>query len=569
MFNIALTERLNEYGLSIPHDLECDCLFVLAPHGITELRAHQLESIAVLVLGHSPVMRIATGLGKTLVVQAAILLGKSLPQKYPCFSRTSLLFFPTNALLENMSSRFESLGLAVFRPPKIDSTVTATEPLQTLGNFCTHTYTLLSEHPPDVAAVSAEFFFGSSMSAQSLRMYFADINGPSLIFFDEADTAVAASTTFRPSQLKLANCQTMYPGVLMAVSSATLSPDLLQTSLQFFGPPRPILVSTSLDRPNLEVGTYKIKEFMFDRIEAILNEIGSNTNAGQIDKGSVLILVSSRAEAESLAVAIREILFGAARVMDKRATSFIRPFHAELSLLEKNDALSRLGTKDCRILCCTEASIGQGIDIPSVRLLFLHSMPTGVTNFIQAIGRAGRDGLKSHIFCRQDFVDTMKSYKHVSAEERVSWRIILRSIWGMSTCMIQPLLNFIEGNPSIESNGCGHCELCSSQVVVRDLTTEVASLLAEVKAKPTFFSKKENRHGKELQIIGALSVGSIHFESGRDGGAAASLSNDDQTYNIRINHGEAGFCICQYSKVMTSSETEVSISAPFAKRPRT
>jgi len=305
---------------------------------------------------------------------------------------------------------------------------------------------------------------------------------------------------------------------------------------------------------------------MLDRIEATLNEIGSNAKAGQVDKGSILILVSSRAEAESLAVAIRATLFGADRVMDKKAISFIRPFHADLKIHEKSDALSRLGTKDCRILCCTEASIGQGIDIPSVRLLFLHSMPTGVTNFIQAIGRAGRDGLKSYVFCRQDFVDTMKSYNHASAEERVSWRIVLRSIWGMSSCMIQPLLNFIEGNPSVELDSCGHCELCINQVVVRDLTTEVASLLAEVQAKPTFFSKKQNRNGKELQIIGALSVGSIHFESGRDGGAAASLSNDDQTYNIRINHGDTGFCICQYSKAMTSTKTEAEGSVPLAKK---
>jgi len=107
----------NESGLTIPLELEKDCMDVLAPFGITELRSHQIESIAVLVLGFSPVMRIATGLGKTLVVQAAILLGKKLPHKYKFVSRTSLMFFPTNALLESMCSRFRSLNIKVYRPP--------------------------------------------------------------------------------------------------------------------------------------------------------------------------------------------------------------------------------------------------------------------------------------------------------------------------------------------------------------------------------------------------------------------------------------------------------------------
>ena len=560
-----MRRSFHESGLTIPTDLKNDCLLVLAPHGIKDLWPHQIESIAVLVLGYSPVMRIATGLGKTLVVQVAILLGKMFPQKYSSFSRTSLMFFPTNALLESMSSRFKSLNITVFRSQKIDSSVSATEPLPILGDYCSSTYTLLSEHPPDVAAVSAEFFFGSSMSAQSLRMFFSQIDGPSIIFVDEADTALVSSTSYRPTQLQLANCKSMYPEALMVISSATLSPDLLRISLGFFGPPRPILVFTSLDRPNLIVGTYTKDAFMFDRIKALVTEIGINSRAsGNVDKGSILILVASRAEAESLATEIRAILFKE-KAMDPLAISFIRPFHAELHDSEKEKALSLLGTKTCRILCCTEASIGQGIDIPSVRLLFLHNMPCSVIAFIQAIGRAGRDGLQSHVFCRQDFVDTIKSYRHAGAEGRVSWRIVMRSTWGLSRCMIHPLLNFIEGKRISDSYRCMHCELCSNHVVIRDLTAEVASLLAEIQAKPTFLNTKQNRHGKELQIIGALSIGSIHFESGRDGGAAASLSNDDLTYDIRVNQGESAICVNQYIKTTKSTglkETEGPLKKP-------
>jgi hypothetical protein len=129
--------------------------------------------------------------------------------------------------------------------------------------------------------------------------------------------------------------------------------------------------------------------------------------------------------------------------------------------------------------------------------------------------------------------------------------------------MIYPLLKFVEGEISNESDRCGHCELCINQVVVRDITGEVALLLAEVKDKHTTFSTKQNRDGKELQIIGALSTGSIHFESGRDGGAAASLSNDDQTYNIRILQENSGTCIRQYSK------TNIKDAVLTAKKQRT
>jgi len=401
------------------------------------------------------------------------------------------------------------------------------------------------------------------MPAQSLRMFFATINGPSLVFFDEADTVLASSATFRPTQLYLANCKKIYPEALMVISSATLSPDILYTSLHFFGPSRPILVSTSLDRANLIVGTYVTNVFMIEQIKSLITEIAINSKAGQVDKTSILVLVSTQAESEKLAAQIREKLFGAKLAVTPNIVSLIRPFHAGLQQSEKSEALSLIGTHSCRILCCTEASIGQGIDISSVRLLFLHNMTNAVTSFIQAIGRAGRDGLASHVFCRQNFVDTTRSYRYVSSDERVSWRKVMRATWGFCTCMIYPLLKFVEGEISNESDRCGHCELCINQVVVRDITGEVALLLAEVKDKHTTFSTKQNRDGKELQIIGALSTGSIHFESGRDGGAAASLSNDDQMYNIRILQENSGTCIRQYSK------TNIKDAVLTAKKERT
>ena len=83
----------------------------------------------------------------------------------------------------------------------------------------------------------------------------------------------------------------------MVISSATLSPDILYTSLHFFGPSRPILVSTSIDRANLIVGTYVTNVFMIEQIKSLITEIAINSKAGQVDKTSILVLVLEKSNA--------------------------------------------------------------------------------------------------------------------------------------------------------------------------------------------------------------------------------------------------------------------------------
>ena len=141
------------------------------------------------------------------------------------------------------------------------------------------------------------------------------------------------------------------------------------------------------------------------------------------------------------------------------------------------------GTAD--VMCATK-SFGIGIDKKDVRFVLHFTFPDSVENYVQEIGRAGRDGLPAHcvllfaygdrgfhlhnIMQIQD--DEHKTYKYESINTMVKY-------CSQSSCRHQFILSYFnENSPVCEE----HCDCCTSshEHTTKDCTDESCGVVSSL-----------------------------------------------------------------------------------------
>lgn len=117
-----------------------------------------------------------------------------------------------------------------------------------------------------------------------------------------------------------------------------------------------------------------------------------------------------------------------------------------------------------RIMVATTA-FGMGVDVPDIRLVVHFELPLSVIDYYQQIGRAGRDGKKSHcvllyahedrdqnvnILCKEDYGESLQKLLLDRLDE------MARIVTGKACIMQQVLTALGEKKP----NTCRHCTNC-------------------------------------------------------------------------------------------------------------
>ncbi len=86
-------------------------------------------------------------------------------------------------------------------------------------------------------------------------------------------------------------------------------------------------------------------------------------------------------------------------------------YHAGLSKEVKDESYSKWYSEKAQVMVATNA-FGMGIDKANVRMVVHLSLPYSLENYIQEVGRAGRDGYKAHAVIIEELADIEKKHAY-------------------------------------------------------------------------------------------------------------------------------------------------------------
>ena len=320
--------------------------------GYKDLRPSQREIVTSLLQGQDSLAIMATGGGKSICFQLPAILNEGL----------TLVISPLLALMEDQVRDLRTRNLPA---SALHSNLSQMERRETLKNLSNTRLLYIS---PETLLSPPVW---EKLSDRQLK-----ITG---LMLDEAHCLVQWGDSFRPSYRRLGavrealmqNKPDRHPRISLAAFTATADLDTAAELQACLHMENPKIVRTSPYRQNLTLKV-AIAWTPAGRKSRTLKFI--RDRKGQ----SGLIYVRSRRDAETLATWLQENSFATA------------PYHAGLTPQERRYIEQQWLTNQYPFVICTSA-FGLGINKPDTRWVLHFHPPLTLSEYIQEIGRAGRD----------------------------------------------------------------------------------------------------------------------------------------------------------------------------------
>ncbi|WNC61371.1 RecQ family ATP-dependent DNA helicase [Thermosynechococcus sp. QS41] len=320
--------------------------------GYSELRSPQAEVMTALLQRRDALIVLPTGAGKSLCFQLPAVLQGGL----------TLVISPLLALMENQITELRQRGLAA---AAYHSELPSRQRRQILSHL-TH-YRLLY--------LSPESLFSTPLW-QCLCAAPIQLNG---LIVDEAHCLVQWGDRFRPVYRRLGTvrpalrqCKPLHPRLAIAAFTATADPNAQRTLIEVLGLEQPVQMIHSPYRANLHLAVRSVWSRGYRRhcLQQFLKQQG---------RTSGLIYARTRRDCETLATWLQE--------QGYRTTAY----HGGLPAAQRRQIESDWLQDKLPFVVCTNA-FGMGVNKPNVRWICHYQPPLQLSEYLQEVGRAGRDG---------------------------------------------------------------------------------------------------------------------------------------------------------------------------------
>lgn len=325
--------------------------------GFDQFRPLQGEAVTCLLKHQDSLVMLPTGSGKSICFQLPALLQSGL----------TLVISPLVALMENQVQTLQKQGHAA---AAIHSQHSTHQRRRTLHQVTQQQLSLLY--------LSPEALLSKPIWERLCHPHLPIRN----LIVDEAHCIVQWGSSFRPIYRRLGSVRSALqqsapqtPALTVAAYTATANPSTQREIQRVLQLRNPQILSRSPYRSNLNLRV-DIAWTPACRRQKLAQFIQAQRNT------SGLVYTSSRRLCESLATWLTHHQLPTA------------VYHAGLSAGQKRQLEVQWLTGELAFVVCTSA-FGMGIDKPDVRWVAHYQPPLSLSAYLQEVGRAGRDGLRS------------------------------------------------------------------------------------------------------------------------------------------------------------------------------
>ena len=469
--------------------------------GHSSFRTGQLDVIAAAVTGRDTCVYWSTGSGKSICYQLpALLTGK-----------TSLVISPLVSLMEDQVTHLNNTAGNVQSHQKTNTPLAAF-----LGSAQTDAtveekalrgeYKVLYVTPEKLVGFRGDDEDGKPVGNASPTYFVSRLkemvsnNLLGLVAVDEAHCLSQWGHDFRTSYRALHQLRTFLspngevPIMALTATAVSAVREDIKTTLSL---KTPFIALNSVDRPNLKIHTQKKRGREFD-LQSIVDRY-SELSRGE----SAIIYCPTIRETEEVTEALRVKFL--AQQQNLKTQTTVGTYHASLPHHQRKQTHHAFLTGACKIVCATTA-FGMGIDKPDIRVVVHYGAPKTMEEYYQQIGRAGRDGVLSHVvmlYGENDFVKyssdfyTAKMSHSAKRTQQQSTNALEQFARDPVECRRADILKHFgeqvpnDWKPSPEDSTkrvCGSCDNCAKvfaaskdgKSLKRDLTIEACPILLAV-----------------------------------------------------------------------------------------
>ncbi len=284
-----------------------------------------------------------------------------------------------------------------------------------------------------------------------------------MVVIDECHSITEWGYTFRDAYLHIGDfINKLKRKPVICACSATISADSLNIIHDSLHMDKPAVLRSDLRRDNLILLKKDVtcqKKTLEERLEFRIKKLCKTINKYHKD-GSVLIFAQTTTYVDALYNILEE------KYPDDvtRYHSRIKPERRKKQLLF--DFLQGKG----KIMIVTSA-FSMGIDVPDIELVVHFNAPISMTDYIQQIGRAGRDGRKAHcvLFYDQNGDDDAISASFIKKAKKQSPKAAktikarlsqVRDFINSNNCMVCDILEY-QGQHEVKT--CKRCTICAQK----------------------------------------------------------------------------------------------------------
>ena len=284
-----------------------------------------------------------------------------------------------------------------------------------------------------------------------------------MIVADECHCITEWGYTFRDAYLHIGNFigKLKHKPVICACS-ATMSADSLNTIRDSLHMDKPVILCSDLRRDNLILLKKDVtcnKKTLEERLEFRIKKLCKLIDKYHKD-GSVLIFAQTTTYVDALYNILGEIYSGD-----------VTRYHSRIKPKRRKKELLFDFLQGKRKIMISTSAFSMGIDVSDIELVVHFNAPVSMTDYIQQIGRAGRDGRKAHcvLFYDRNGDDDAISASFIKKAKKQSPKVAkvikaklsqVHDFIHSDSCMVCDILKY-QGQHEVKT--CKRCTACAQK----------------------------------------------------------------------------------------------------------